>query len=213
MAIISYADNRNALAYSYTFEIQKDNLRPAGKTASGLDKFIYVANTPLVVKKITERWIGTEDFWNNKIDQMILDYEAITSIQTGLYTENISVSDGYFIIDGTEFFAGTISSVDLSKALLSTPPAEFKIVESYSASIAPSGYMPITKKAFYSSKQAAKVVTKSSTMLLSLAQSIVPGGDPVITAASFSNLREISGLLYVDASITFNPKIADVSIL
>lgn len=207
-----YIDNRNGLGVSYSYEIQKENLRPAGKTASGIDKFIYIANSPLIIKKISENFIGTEEFWNNKIDEMINAYESITDIQTGLYVESINVNDGYFIIDGTEYFAGTISSTDFGSADLSAPPDEFKIVESGSASVAPSGYMPTSKKAYFSNRFAAKTISRNSTMLLERAQSLEPGGNPVLTAASFSNLREISGRLYVDASITYTPKFANVSI-
>lgn len=213
-----YVDNRSGLGRSISYEVQRESLRSSGKTQNGLDKFIYFDTVPVLIKKTTENLIGTEGFWLSKINDMVTAYNSVTDLQVGLYIESLNINDGYFIIDGVEFFSGSIATADFGTVLPVSPPTEFRIVETRSASIAPSGYMPDTLKPFYSNNFAAEQLSRSSTMTLTAAQAMTAlmphptNPDFLLTSANFSGLKEIAGIKYVDASLTYTIKVANISI-
>lgn len=211
-----YIDDRTSKGISISYETQKEILRPAGKNADGLDRFIYIPAAPVVIRKITTKYIGTKDYWESKLIEMRGFYDLAANtigILSGNYIENISIDGGYFIIDGEEFFSGSIVDVDFGINVPEVPPAQFKVIVSESSNAAPNGYMPYTNKAFYTNDVFSKQITENSTMSLSEVNSLMPlqakyGG--VLTAINISNLREIAGIKYVDASLTYTEEVASI---
>lgn len=216
--MISYPDNRNGTGVSKSVEVQTDNLKPGGRDNLGFDKFEYFDNVPFLVKKTTYSVIGDESFWSDLIIQLESDYQSITTILTGVYKENVNVGSGFFIIDGSEFFAGSYTEVDYGTNTPVAPPAEFKIVESYSANVSPQGYLPGTNQAIYSTKTIAPSLTRNSTLRLSSAQTIqLLSAHPtdsnfILTGLSFSNPRIIGGVMYVDSNLSYTNKLANITI-
>lgn len=214
--MVFYLDDRTSKGISITYETQREILRSAGKNADGLDRFVYIPAAPIVIKKITTKYVGTKDYWESKLVEMRGFYDAAADavgILSGTYIENISIDGGYFIIDGEEFFSGSVAEVDFGTNVPEVPPAQFKVVVSESSNAAPSGYMPYSNKAFYTNDVFSKQITESSTMSLSEANGLLPlqkkyGG--VLTSINISSLREIAGIKYVDASLTYTEEVASI---
>jgi hypothetical protein len=212
-------DDRSSLGYNLSFELQTDPLKNMGKNGDGFDRFIYISKVPSLLFTVSANILATESGWISLLASVETDYEKTSQLSTleGLYLEEANPSSGYFIINNTEYFGGSVSGTYYPKSITGgAPPDEFKIVEGSSASVSPSGYLS-DGRAYYSSEYAPETLTRNSTMSLESTKSIQllkggPYGGYLLTSHSYSNPREISGKMYVDANRTYTIKQAIIKI-
>ena len=210
-------DDRNGLGSSISAELQTEAERQVGVTPEGLPIYIYIDNTPQVIIKETYSCVGPLDAWNDLLSKVLDGYDSITTIPMGIFLESVNVGGGWFIIDGEDYYGGSYTVVDYSNLSIATLPAEFKITESSSASVAPSGYLP-DGKGYYSSNQIGKSFSRNSVCSIEYANGIRVGqknGPGFVTSKNFSNPRILNGKTYVDLSIEYiNSNLtADITII
>lgn len=214
----SFPDTRNGPGYSKSVEIQTENLKSGGIDADGFEQFEYFDNVPFLIKKTTYYKIGDEGFWSNIITQLENSYSNVSTILTGKFIESVNINGGFFLINGQEYFAGSYTEADYGNNLPTSPPDEFKILESISANISPQGYLPGSNEAIYNVKSVGQTLTRNSVILLSKAESMkLLDAHPTnstfkLTSLGFSNPRRIGGKLYVDANLTYTEETASIDI-
>lgn len=205
------ADNRRSVSETITLEIQNDNLIPAGRNKEGYDRFFYTENSPRLVKKITKRYIGTASEINQSIEAMLTALEAVDGALSGTFLTAVDPQDGFIIIEGDIYFEYTETWTDYGFVELSSP--EFFPIPNYSASVAPSGYMP-DGRAYFATDLAGLTISTQETLPFEKAVRAEPmepgpkGG--ILTSINVSNVREINNKLWADSSKTYMEKEASI---
>lgn len=208
-------DNRNGLGESVTVELQTESERQIGVNSNGVQRFVYFSNAPQIIVKTTKNVIGTLADWQTELDKVEQSYSSITDVPTGVFTESLNVGGGWFIIDGDDYYSGSIVVADYSNLQISQPNDEYKILTSESANVSPSGYLP-DGRSYYSGSISPIKYNRTSICTLTYANNIRVGennqGLGFVSSKNISNPRLINDILYVDLSLEISELNASINI-
>lgn len=204
MALIE--DNRNGLGKSVSVELQTESERQIGVNNEGVTRIVYFSNIPQIIIKTTYNVIGTKEDWENYIKSIDDSYASIDTIPTGKFIESASISGGWYIIDGLDYYGGSYVEADYSNLEINNPGEEFKIIETESASVSPDGYLP-DGTSYYSSGISSRKFSRSSICTLTKSHSYEIGtinhnlNNRFISSKNISNPRLINNVMYIDLSL------------
>lgn len=208
-------DYRNGIGESVTVELQTESERQIGVDNQGRQRFVYFSNAPQIITKTTKNLIGSKDDWENEITKIENYYTNITTIPEGEFTESVTAGGGWFIIDGEDYYGGTIVVADYSNLTISNPPVEYKILTNESSNVSPSGYLP-DGTSYFSASLAPIKFSRTSICTLDYANNIRVGqNNPnigFVSSKNISNPRLINDILYVDLSLEISELNASISI-
>lgn len=198
------ADTRNGYGKSVSVELQTEFERNVGVDGNGVQQYVYIANTPTVIKKTTYNVLGTPEEWVELFERMADNYSSVTTIFTGLVLESVNPSGGKLIMNNKEYLSGSYIEADYGNVVISTPPTEYNITTSKSASISPSGFLPNSGLPYYNSRKYGVTTSRNSTCSLSLANSYKVGTSGpfgLITSKNISSPKKINNMTYVSLSL------------
>lgn len=206
-------DNRDGLGISTTVELINEPEKNIGNTPDGKPRFIYYTNIPQIITKTTYNVFGTFEDWDTLISEVDNAYKSITTTPTGIFIESIS-TNGWFIIDNTNYYLGSYTETDYSNLEIETPPKEYKIEEYSSNDFQPDGYLE-TGEILYSKYYTPTTINRSSIITLEKSNSLRLGesfpdsnSNFFISSKFISNIRLINDIEYCDLSLTLTEFIA-----
>jgi len=208
-------DTRNGYGKSVSVELQTESERNVGVDGTGMQQFVYIANTPQVIVKTTYNVIGTPDEWVGLFEQMANNYSSVTTIFTGIVLESVNPSGGRLIMKNKEYLSGSYTESDYSSVVLGEPPTEYGITTSKSSSISPSGFLPNSGLAYYNSRNYGITTSRNSTCSLSQANSYkvgTSGPSGLITSKNISSPKKINNITYVSLSLQMVELTASITI-
>lgn len=206
-------DNRDGLGISTTVELLNEPEKSIGNTPDGKPRFIYYTNIPQLITKTIYNVFGTFEDWNTLISEVDNSYKSITTTPTGLFIESLS-TNGWFIIDNTNYYLGTYTEVDYSNLEIGTPPEEFQIEEYPSNDFSPDGYLE-SGEVYFSKYFTPSSINRTSIITLEKSNSLRLGepfpdsnSNFFISSKSISDIRYINDIEYCNLSLTLTEFVA-----
>lgn len=205
----SFLDTRNGIGYSKSINIEYESLKNIGKSADGLDLFIYFDKIPWISVKTTYEYIADESFWNNAIEKMKTDYLALLKNQSGIYTESVNVGSK-LVLNNEVHYDGSITETDY-RSSIGTFPSTYNLFEYSSGNYSVAGHWDdngrsgLHRKAYFNSLYYGKIAYRNYTST-SAKETIgesttIAGVSGIVSSINSSNERYINGVIVKDFSI------------